>query len=97
MNIANIRHAPNLPRAEVTRKSFSGDLAKAGAQFESLLLTDVFSSLRKSFSLDGGDDSDAGHDALTGLADQALCESLAAHGGLGIGAMITRAVAEKNR
>jgi Rod binding domain-containing protein len=99
MNITNMKHdSPTvLPQPGVTRKGFSSDLAKAGAQFESLLLNDVFSKLRESFSLDEGENSDAGHDTLTGLADQALCAGLAARGGLGLGAMITKAVEGQNR
>jgi Rod binding domain-containing protein len=99
MNIANINHASptDLPQAPVNRQQFSTELQKAGAQFESLLLTDVFSKLRQSFSLDPDENSDAGHDTLTGLADQALCDGLASRGGLGLGTMITRAVAKESR
>ena len=99
MNVTNIDHRLPivLPHSPTTPQRSSGELQKAGSQFESLLLADVFSKLRESFSLDQDANSDAGHDTLAGLADQALCEGLAAHGGLGLGAMMTRAVAARNR
>jgi Rod binding domain-containing protein len=74
---------------------FAEKLRQAGQELESILLTDTFSKLRQSFSLKADDSGDAGHDTLTGLADQAACDALAARGGLGLGAMIRGAVEKK--
>ncbi len=98
MNIDRITTRPLFSKQNVGAASepgFSAKLQQAGAQFESMLLTDAFSKLRHSFSLDESGQEDAGHDTLTGLADQALGDFLASGGGLGIGAMITRALSSK--
>lgn len=67
----------------------------AGQDFESMLLTDLFGKLRQSFALDG-DDTDAAGGTLSGIADQALAEAVAARGGLGLGRLLSRTLDTKN-
>ncbi len=74
---------------------FADKLDHAAQELESMLLTDFFSKLRQTFSLDDATESDAGHDTLTGIADQKLCGALASRGGLGLAAMIRRATEKK--
>lgn len=75
---------------------FSAKLQQAAQELEAGLLHDVFSKLRKSFSLDQQAASDPGHGSLSDLADEALCSSVAARGGLGIAKLISQRFAESS-
>ena len=100
MNIDTLGLHPGIPQTNhgpsAADDEFALKLREAGEHFESMLLTDVFSKLRQSFSLEDTKDKDAGHDTLAGLADQSLCDAIAARGGLGLAAMITRKLATEN-
>jgi Rod binding domain-containing protein len=75
---------------------FSTKLRQSAEELESMLLSDVFSKLQESFAPEGGGGADPGNGTLTGIADKALCDSLAARGGLGIGAILCRALAKRS-
>ncbi len=70
-------------------------IAKAGKDFESILLGNWLQSAEESFAkVPGGDgeDDDAGSGQFQGIAMQALAGSLTASGGIGIAKMITRSL-----
>ncbi len=70
-------------------------VAKAGKDFESILLGNWLQSAEESFAkVPGGDgeDDDAGSGQFQGIAMQALAGSLTASGGIGIAKMITRSL-----
>ena len=70
-------------------------IAKAGKDFESILLGNWLQSAEESFAkVPGGDgeDDDSGSGQFQGIAMQALAGSLTASGGIGIAKMITRSL-----
>ncbi len=72
-------------------------IAKAGKDFESILLGNWLQSAEESFAkVPGGDgeDDDPGSGQFQGIAMQALAGSLTASGGIGIAKMITRSLQE---
>jgi Rod binding domain-containing protein len=67
-------------------------LKKAASEFEAMLLTKWWSSMKQS-GLGGDDDSmDPGHDTLDQLGMQAMSTAVASRGGLGIGAMLVHSL-----
>lgn len=78
--------------ASVTREDTK--IAKAGKDFESILLGSWLQQAEQSFAKvpggDGEDEEDAGKDQFQGIAMQALAGSLTASGGIGIARMITK-------
>ena len=76
------------------------DKIKKGAQqFEAMLLSSWMQQAEKSFAtVPGGDESDSdnedggGGDQMMSLGVQNLADSMAARGGIGLGAMISRAM-----
>jgi Rod binding domain-containing protein len=64
--------------------------AKAAREFEAQLIGSLVQSLEKTFSALPGEDDVPGADDYNYLGTQALAEGLAARGGFGIAAMITR-------
>jgi len=66
--------------------------AKAAREFEAHLLGSMLESMEKTFATLPGDDM-PGADNYNYLGTQALSEALAAKGGFGIAAMITRHLA----
>ncbi len=70
-------------------------IAKAGKDFESILLGNWLQGAEESFAKvpgGDGDDDDAGSGQFQGIAMQALAGSLTASGGIGIAKMITRSL-----
>lgn len=69
-------------------------IAKAGKDFESILLGSWLQQAEQSFAKvpggDGEDEDDSGKDQFQGIAMQALAGSLTASGGIGIARMITK-------
>ena len=64
--------------------------AKAAQEFEAHLIGSLLESLEKTFSEIPGQNSMPGADDYNYLGTQALAEALAARGGFGIAAMISR-------
>lgn len=74
--------AANLPSAKAVTKN-----AKAARDFEALLLTPVLDALQKTFG--GNDDAKTtGASDYRALGTQALAQSMAASGGIGIAKLI---------
>ena len=69
-------------------------IAKAGTDFESILLGSWLQQAESTFAKvpggDGEDDSDSGKDQFQGIAMQALAGSMTKSGGIGIAKMITQ-------
>jgi Rod binding domain-containing protein len=82
--------APSLatPPAALTRGG------KAAQEFEAQLLASLLNSLEKTFAAVPGDNAIPGQDNYDYLGTQALASALAARGGFGIAAMITRHLGE---
>jgi Rod binding domain-containing protein len=68
----------------------AGHGAKAAREFEANLIGSLLASMEKSFAALPGDSQLAGADDYNYLGTQALAEGLAAQGGFGIAAMISR-------
>jgi len=64
--------------------------AKAAREFEARLIGSLLESLEKTFATLPGENTIAGADDYNYLGTQALAEGLAARGGFGIAAMISR-------
>ncbi|RXH57252.1 rod-binding protein [Granulicella sibirica] len=86
-----------------TRSAATGDassskedakIAKAGTDFESILLGSWLQQAESTFATvpggDGEEDSDSGKDQFQGIAMQALAGSMTKSGGIGIAKMITQ-------
>ena len=68
-------------------------IAKAGKDFESILLGNWLQGAEESFAkVPGGDGEDDDAGQFQGIAMQALAGSLTASGGIGIARMITRSL-----
>ena len=77
--------AMNPPDAKVVAKN-----EKAARDFEAMLLTPVLESLQKTFSGDSEDAKTPGASDYRLMATQALAQSIAARGGIGIAKLILR-------
>ncbi len=64
--------------------------AKAAREFEAQLIGSVLESMEKTFAALPGEDSLPGSDDYNYLGTHALAETLAAHGGFGLAALIVR-------
>jgi Rod binding domain-containing protein len=64
--------------------------AKAARDFEAMLLTPLLDSLQKTFAGDSGDSKTPGASDYRQMATQALAQSMAARGGIGIARLILR-------
>jgi len=76
-----------------TSRPTLGRGAKAAQQFEAQLIGTMLESLEKTFAALPGQDSTPGSDEYNYLGTQALSEALAARGGFGIAALISRHLA----
>ena len=77
--------AMNPPDAKAVAKN-----EKAARDFEAMLLTPVLESLQKTFSGDSEDAKTPGASDYRLMATQALAQSIAARGGIGIAKLILR-------
>ena len=66
--------------------------AKAGAQFEAVLLNNVLGGIERAFTELPGGQHDQSNQAYNGLAIETLTSSLAANGGIGLGKLISGAL-----
>lgn len=78
---------PTVP-AELLTPSLRG--VKAARDFEALLIGSVLESMEKTFAALPGENSPTGADDYNYLGTQALAQALAARGGFGIAALISR-------
>jgi Rod binding domain-containing protein len=97
---------PNLAPAAVTSLPHSGSvrrtpsfvdstpggrkLQKAAAEFESMLLSNLWKSMKSSFASGDEESMDPAHDALADMGIQAMSSAVAKTGGLGIGRLILK-------
>jgi Rod binding domain-containing protein len=65
-------------------------LRKAAAEFESMLLTSLWKSMKGSFEVDKDQSGDPAHDTLDDLGVQSMCGALGKAGGLGLGKLILK-------
>lgn len=79
--------------AEFSGESADLKLRKAGMQFEAILLNKVLGDLEHAFTSLPGKKEDHATEAYGGFAMQALASGLAEAGGIGIGAIIAKALA----
>jgi Rod binding domain-containing protein len=70
----------------------SGRGAKAAQEFEAQLIGSMLESMEKTFASLPGQDQLPGSDNYNYLGMHALAETLAAHGGFGIAALIVRSL-----
>jgi Rod binding domain-containing protein len=77
-----------------TAAKLSGRGAKAAREFEASLIASLLESMEKTFASLPGESTLAGSDEYNYLGIQALAGGLAARGGFGIAAMITRHLPE---
>ncbi|MFZ1131392.1 MAG: rod-binding protein [Terriglobales bacterium] len=77
--------AAKLPNAKTLAKN-----QKAARDFEAMLLTPVLDSLQKTFAGNSADAKTVGASDYRSMATQALGQSIAARGGIGIARLILR-------
>lgn len=85
-----------LEHIQAQNKDSPEQLRKVGAEFESLLLTQMLKSMRESSSggwLGGGEDQ-AGT-VMVEMAEQQLARALAASGGLGIADLVVEGMVDR--
>ena len=86
---SQVRDVPGegTPRADSTKDQ---KLKKAAGEFESLLLSNLWKSMKQSFATDDDDSSDPAHDTLDDFGVQAMSDAVGKNGGLGIGRLILK-------
>jgi len=65
-------------------------LRKAAGEFESMLLANLWKSMKASFATQDEDGDDPAHDTLEDWGIQAMSEAVGKNGGLGIGRLILK-------
>jgi Rod binding domain-containing protein len=83
--------SPNL----ATAAKLPGRGAKAAREFEANLIASLLESMEKAFATLPGESTLPGADDYNYLGTQALAEGLAARGGFGIAAMISRHLTDR--
>jgi Rod binding domain-containing protein len=88
----NVTHASTAmpPSANLLSVKAALKNAKAARDFEAMLLTPLLDSLQKTFAGDSGDSKTPGASDYRQMATQALAQSMAARGGIGIARLILR-------
>jgi Rod binding domain-containing protein len=76
------------PGAKANQSPQELKLRQAAGQFESMLLSNLWKSMKGSFSDDDADYSDPAHSTLDDFGVQALCGAVGKAGGLGIANLI---------
>ena len=89
MNVTGVSSSGNLPD--------EARAAKAGAQFEAILLNMVFGDLERVFSHFPGAKEDAVSRSYNGFGMEALSAGLAKSGGIGLGKFIAKALTEYSK
>jgi Rod binding domain-containing protein len=65
-------------------------LKKAGAEFESIMLSTFWKSMKGSFADEDDDSTDPAHDTLEDMGIQAMSTAVGKAGGLGLGKLILK-------
>ncbi len=84
--------AISLSAATTSDEALQAKAGKAGAQFEAILLNMVFGELQRTFSQLPGTTRDAVSKSYDGFGTEALTAGLARGGGIGLGAVIAKAL-----
>jgi Rod binding domain-containing protein len=79
---------------DITKTPAGRKLRQAAAEFESILLSSLWKSMKGSFA-SPDDSTDPAHDTLDGLAVQSLCAAIGKAGGLGLGRLILKDLGPK--
>jgi len=79
------QNGPSIDTTPAGRK-----LQKAAAEFESMLLSNLWKSMKNSFASSDDDSSDPAHDVLADMGIQAMSSAVAKTGGLGLGKLILK-------
>jgi Rod binding domain-containing protein len=89
--------AARLPRSRSVRQSASpadtpagAKLRKAAAEFESMLLSNLWKSMKSSLTSADDDASDPAHEILDDMGIQAMSSAVGKTGGLGLGKLILK-------
>ena len=90
MNSIPLSSAATLSPSLATAAKLSGKGAKAAREFEANLIGSLLESMEKTFATLPGENTMPGEDNYNYLGTQALAEGLAARGGFGLAAMISR-------
>jgi Rod binding domain-containing protein len=90
MNSISPLSVATLSPSLATAAKLSGKGAKAAREFEANLIGSLLESMEKTFATLPGESTMPGEDDYNYLGTQALAEGLAARGGFGIAAMISR-------
>ena len=82
------------PSVESTGRKLSpvqeAKLKKAGAEFESIMLSTFWKSMKSSFADEDDDSTDPAHDTLEDMGIQAMSSAVGKAGGLGLGKLILK-------
>jgi Rod binding domain-containing protein len=81
----NSAQVPSAPESPTQRK-----LRAAAAEFESLLISNLWKSMKSSFAAPDDDSTDPGHDTLEEMGIQAMCNAVGKAGGFGLGKLILK-------
>jgi Rod binding domain-containing protein len=65
-------------------------LQKAAAEFESILLANLWKSMKGSFAASDDESADPAHDTLEDMGIQAMSSAVGKNGGLGLGKLILK-------
>jgi Rod binding domain-containing protein len=71
-------------------------LRKAAGEFESMLLANLWKSMKTTFTTEDGDLDDAAHDTLEDWGIQAMSDAVGKNGGLGIARLILKDLGSKS-
>lgn len=73
-----------IPAVESPTQDANASLRKHVAEFEGLLLSQILEKLKDAYHMPGGEEMDSAGESFQSLANTALGNNLAAHGGLGM-------------
>jgi Rod binding domain-containing protein len=84
-------HFGNLPQLSAASESPAHrKLRAAAAEFESLLISNLWKSMKSSFAAPEDESTDPGHDTLEEMGIQAMCIAVGKAGGFGLGKLILK-------
>jgi len=78
------------PSSSASNTPASRKLRQAAAEFEGMLISSLWKSMKSAFASDDDDSSDPAHDSLDDLSIQTMSNAVAKAGGLGLGKLILR-------
>lgn len=93
----SMRANADAPAAGAPAESADQKVVRAGRQFEAVLLNNVLGDLERTFTNLPGKKAEGSSEAYSGFAMQALASGLADAGGIGIGRMVSGALARQSR